>query len=84
MVSPSSRGRTMIQVLIAGETDPFKLVALADRRIKASARNCEALRGRVPDHRRLLLHLHLHHIELADAAIQDIDRKVTALITRMD
>jgi transposase len=34
--------------------------------------------------RRLLLHLHLQHIEFADAAIQDIDRNVTALITRMD
>jgi transposase len=84
MVSPSSRGRTMIQALIEGETDPVKLAALADRRIKASAQELrEALRGRVTDHRRLLLHLHLRHIEFADAAIQDIDRNVTALITRM-
>jgi hypothetical protein len=37
----------MIQALIAGETDPVKLAALADRRIKASAQELrEALRGR--------------------------------------
>jgi len=78
-------GRAMIQALIAGETDPVKLAALADRRIRASAQQLrEALRGRVTDHHRFLLYLHLQHIELAEAAIQDIDRNVTALITRMD
>jgi transposase len=78
-------GRAMIQALIAGETDPAKLATLADRRIKASAQQLrEALRGRVTDHHRFLLHLHLQHIEFADAAIQDIDRNVDALITRMD
>jgi transposase len=78
-------GRAMIQALIAGETDPVKLAALADRRIKASAQQLrEALRGRVTNHHRFLLYLHLQHIEFADAAIQDIDRNVTALITRMD
>src|ERR1700756_1164337 len=78
-------GRAMIQALIAGETDPVKLAALADRRIKASAQELrEALRGRVTDHHRFLLHLHLQHIDFADSAIQDIDRNVTALITRMD
>jgi len=78
-------GRAMIQALIAGETDPVKLAALADRRIKASPQELrEALRGRVTDHHRFLLRLHLQHIEFADAAILDIDRNVAALIARMD
>jgi transposase len=78
-------GRAMIQALIAGETDPVKLAALADRRIKASPQELrEALRGRVTNHHCFLLHLHLQHIEFADAAIQDIDRNVAALIARMD
>jgi transposase len=78
-------GRAMIQALIAGETDPVKLAALADRRIKASPQQLrEALRGRVTDHHRFLLHLHLQHIDFADQAILDIDWNVTALITRMD
>jgi predicted ATPase len=52
---------------------------------KSSAQELrEALHGRGTDHHRFLLHLHLQHIEFADAAIQDIDRNVTALITRMD
>ena len=75
----------MIQAVIAGETDPVKLAALADRRIKASPQELrEALRGRVTNHHCFLLHLHLQHIEFADAAIHDIDRNVTALINRMD
>jgi len=78
-------GRAMIRALIAGETDPVKLAALADGRIKASQQELrEALRGRVRDHHRFLLHLHLQHIEFADAAIHDIDQNVAALIIRMD
>jgi len=78
-------GRAMIQALIAGESDPVKLAALADRRIRASPEQLrEALRGRVTEHHRFLLHVHLQYIDFADAAIKDIDRKVAALIARMD
>ena len=53
--------------------------------IKASAQELrEALRGRVTDHHRFLLELHLQHIEFVDTAIQTIDRNVMALIARMD
>jgi transposase len=78
-------GRAMIQALIAGETNPAKLAALADRRIKASPKELrEALRGRVTPHHRFLLHVHLQHIDFAAAAIDDIDRRVEALISHMD
>jgi transposase len=78
-------GRAMVQALIRGETDPAKLAALADRRVKASPQQLrEALHGRVTNHHRFLLHLHLQYIDFADAAVQDIDRNVAALITRMD
>jgi transposase len=78
-------GRAMIQALIAGETDPVKLAGLADRRIRASPEQLrEALRGRVTEHHRFLLHVHLQYIDFADAAIKDIDHKVAALIARMD
>jgi hypothetical protein len=40
----------------------------------------EALHGRVANHHRFLLHLHLQYVDFADAAIQDIDRNVAALI----
>ena len=72
-------GRAMIEALIAGETDPARLSALADRRIKASPEMLrEALRGRVTKHHRFLLRLHLEQIATVDRAIAEIDREVEA------
>ncbi len=72
-------GRAMIEALIAGETDPDKLAALAHRRIRASAAELrEALRGRVTKHHRFLLRLHLQQIDVLDTAIAEIDREVDA------
>src|SRR6266404_358890 len=72
-------GRTMIEALIAGETDPNTLAALAHRRIRAPAEElCEALRGRVTKHHRFLLRLHLQQIDFFDAAIVAIDQEVDA------
>jgi len=72
-------GRRMIEALIAGETDPGTLAALAHRRIKASPVELEAaLRGRVTDHHRFLLRLLLQHIDAIDAAIAQIDQEVDA------
>ena len=67
----------MIEALIAGESDPEALAGLAHRRIKAPpAALHEALRGRVTDHHRFLLQLHVQHIDALDAAIDAIDREV--------
>ena len=72
-------GRAMIQALIAGETDPAKLAALAHRKVRAPrARLREALRGRVKRHHRFLLELHLQQIDALDAGIAEIDREVDA------
>jgi len=72
-------GRAMIEALIAGETNPAKLAALADRRIKASpATLAGALRGRVTKHHRFLLRLHLEQIDALDRAIAEIDTEVEA------
>jgi len=73
--------RRMIEALIAGETDPDALAALAHRRIKASPAELEAaLRGRVTDHHRFMLRLLLQHIDAIDAAITQIDQEVDAQI----
>jgi transposase len=78
-------GRAMIEALIAGESNPVALAQLAHRGVKASQeRLVEALRGRVTDHHRFLLRLHLRQIDGLDAAIQDIDGQVDALIARTD
>jgi transposase len=72
-------GRRMIEALIAGETEPAVLAALAHRRIKATPEELEeALRGRVTRHHRFLLRLHLQQIDALDAAIEQIDREVDA------
>jgi transposase len=74
-------GRRMIEALIAGETDPDALAALAHRRIKATAAELEAaLHGRVTRHHRFLLHLHLKQIDANNAAVEEIDQEVDAQI----
>ena len=72
-------GRRMIETLIAGQTDPQTLAALAHRRIHASADELEAaLRGRVTAHHRFMLRLHLNHLDAVDEAIASIDKEVGA------
>jgi transposase len=78
-------GRRMITALIDGETNPQRLVDLADRRIQAPRNQlAEALHGRVTDHHRFLLRLYLGQYDALNAAIGTIDQEVEALITKMD
>jgi transposase len=57
-------GRRMLDALIAGETDPEALAALASPRVKATrAELREALRGRVTAHHRFLLREHVSLID---------------------
>ncbi len=72
-------GRAIIDALIAGESDPAKLAALADTRIRSSQNKLrEALSGRIRRHHRFMLNLHLQQINTLDAAITEIDREVDA------
>jgi transposase len=72
-------GRAMIEVLIAGESDPAKLATLADHRIKAGPKTlAEALKARVTKHHRFLLRLHLQQIDALDRALAEIDKEVEA------
>ena len=72
-------GRAMIQALIAGESDPAKLAALAHWKVRASAATLrEALHGRIKRHHRFLLRLHLQQVDALDAAIAEIDQEADA------
>jgi len=72
-------GRAMLEAMIAGESDPVRLAALAHRNVKASQGELEqALRGRVTAHHRFLLKLHLGQVDHLDAAIATIDGEVEA------
>jgi transposase len=56
-------GRDMLEALIAGETDPAKLADLARKRLREKIPALRlALQGRVTDHHRFLLRMHLDHI----------------------
>ena len=56
-------GRAMLEALIAGVTDPEQLAELARMRLRAKIPELRlALRGRVTQHHRFLLRLHLDHV----------------------
>jgi transposase len=70
-------GRAILDALAEGETDPECLAARVCTRIRASrAEVVEALRGRMADHQRLLLRIHLGQADAIDAAIAEIDAEL--------
>lgn len=78
-------GRRMIEAIIAGVRDPRQLAGLADRRLKATPKQLyDALHGRVRDHHRFLLQLHLAQWGALDAAIRAVDREADARIAELD
>jgi transposase len=70
-------GRALLRALIAGETDPARLVAHTTGRLRAPAAVLrEALRGRVPDHHRFLLQLHLGQIAALEQAVREVEARI--------
>lgn len=70
-------GRALLEAIIAGETDPERLVDLVSHRLKASHEElAEALRGRVRDHHRFLLRLHLGQVDTLNAAVRDVEARL--------
>jgi transposase len=72
-------GRAMLDALVVGEDDPARLAALAHGGVKCPQDKLRAaLRGRVTQHHRFLLRVHLELIDSFDAMIETIDREVEA------
>jgi transposase len=72
-------GRAILEALVAGETEPATLAALANQRVRAPRGKLEeALRGRVTSHHRFLLRLHLRQVDALEGAVAEIDREVEA------
>jgi transposase len=70
-------GRAVLAALIDGERNPDRLLALAQRGVKAPPERLRAApQGRVTARHRFLLRLHLRQVEALDAAIAEIDREV--------
>jgi transposase len=72
-------GRAILEALAAGEDDPERLADRVRTRIRAPRqRVVEALRGRLAEHQRLLLRLHLGQIDALDRALDAIDAAIGA------
>jgi transposase len=75
----------MIEAMIAGVRDPRKLAAWASGRIKAKPKALyDALHGRLTDHHRFMLQLHLGQYDALASSIRDVDQQVDEAIARMD
>ncbi len=70
-------GRAFLEAIIAGEQEPGKLADLARGRLKAGREKIvEALRGRVQEHHRFMLKLHLEQISSLEKAIAEIEGRL--------
>ena len=70
-------GRAILHALIAGETDPDRLADLTRGRLKATRADLvAALHGRVTDHHRFMIKLHLTQIDALESAIATIEARI--------
>jgi transposase len=70
-------GRAILEAIIAGESNPEKLVELCSGRLKASRKELiEALRGRVTSHHRFLLKLHLAQVDHLTQGMRDLEARM--------
>jgi len=78
-------GRRMINAMIEGVSDPDKLAALGTRGLKATKEELRAaLHGRLTDHHRFMLQLHLKQYDAFEETILLVDREAEARVARMD
>jgi transposase len=70
-------GRAILNALIAGETDPHRLADLTRGRLKATRADLlDALHGRVTDHHRFLITLHLTQLDALETAVATIEARI--------
>ena len=70
-------GRMILKAITDGATDPDQLARLAHPRVKAPRSEiAEALEGKVTEHHRFLLRLHLDQIDALDRAIASVEDQI--------
>lgn len=75
-------GRAMLEAIVAGETNPERLaeLALGTARNKTAALR-EALRGRITEHHRTMLKLHLEVVNALQRSLLELDATVGKALT---
>jgi transposase len=74
-------GRAILKALIAGETDPERLLEHTTGKLKAPRqRLLDGLQGVVTDHHRFMLKLHLRQIDSLETGISQIERQMEKLL----
>jgi len=74
-------GRAILKALIAGETDPARLLEHTTGRLEAPReRLLDGLRGVVTDHHRFMLRLHLRQVESLESGIAQLERQIARLL----
>lgn len=69
-------GRAILMAMIDGEEDPKRLASYAPRVHAPASTLIEALHGRVRDHHRFLLKLHIDQIDALEVAIGKIEKEL--------
>jgi len=70
--------RQMLDALVAGTSDPATMAELAKGRLRAKREALErALTGRMRDHHRAMIAMHLTHIDFLDEQIEQLSQEVT-------
>jgi transposase len=74
-------GRLMLRALIAGGQPPEQMAELSRGRLREKIAQLElALEGRVGEHHRFLLKLHLEHVEYLEGLIERLSQRIEALM----
>lgn len=70
-------GRAILEAIVEGMQDPQRLAAMAHPSVKASrAEITEALQGRVREHHRFMLRLHLGQVDALESAITRVEVRI--------
>jgi transposase len=72
-------GRAILHAIIEGETNPERLADLTSGRLKAARSTLvDALTGRVTEHHRFMLRMHLQQIQALEQAVRELEARAGA------